>query len=95
MRKDPNPDSVFTCIHRPVPDMVEEIKSGNGLSFGSGKLRELCKLLPDEREVLVTAFLCCSTSSSAPYISNHQVFVLVTLFLSLSVIFAGEGAAAV
>lgn len=35
--------------------MVEEIQSGNGLSFGSGKLRELCKLLPDEREVLVAA----------------------------------------
>ncbi|CAG09025.1 unnamed protein product, partial [Tetraodon nigroviridis] len=35
---------------RPVRDMVGEIQSGNGLSFGSGKLRELCKLLPDERE---------------------------------------------
>lgn len=35
--------------------MIEEIKSGSGLSFGSGKLRELCKLLPDEGEVLVTA----------------------------------------
>lgn len=52
-----NPDSVFTCIRRPVRDMVEEIKSGSGLSFGSGKLRELCKLLPDEGEVLVTALL--------------------------------------
>lgn len=65
MSKDLKPDSVFACIHRPVQDMVEEIQSGNGLSFGSGKLRELCKLLPDEREVLVAAFLCCSTSSSA------------------------------
>ncbi|XP_026149033.1 FH2 domain-containing protein 1 [Mastacembelus armatus] len=36
---------------RPVKDMIEEIKSGNALSFGSGKLRELCKLLPDEGEV--------------------------------------------
>lgn len=38
-------------LHRPVPDMIEDIKSGNGLSFGTGKLRELCKLMPDEGEV--------------------------------------------
>lgn len=31
--------------------MIENIKLGKGLSFGSGKLRELCKLLPDEGEV--------------------------------------------
>ncbi|XP_040902590.1 FH2 domain-containing protein 1 isoform X2 [Toxotes jaculatrix] len=36
---------------RPVKDMIEEIKSGSSLSFGYGKLRELCKLLPDEGEV--------------------------------------------
>ncbi|XP_029302531.1 inverted formin-2-like [Cottoperca gobio] len=35
---------------RPVKDMIEEIKSGSSLSFGSGKLKELCKLLPDEGE---------------------------------------------
>lgn len=36
---------------RPVKDMIEEIKSGSSLCFASGKLRELCKLLPDEGEV--------------------------------------------
>uniref|UniRef100_UPI0037E7FBFF FH2 domain-containing protein 1-like n=1 Tax=Semicossyphus pulcher TaxID=241346 RepID=UPI0037E7FBFF len=36
---------------RPVQDMIEDIKSGRGLSFGSGKLRELCKLMPDDGEV--------------------------------------------
>lgn len=56
MSKDLKADSAFTCIHRPVGDMVGEIQSGNGLSFGSGKLKELCKLLPDEREVLVLLF---------------------------------------
>eukprot|EP00064_Thunnus_orientalis_P000015 superscaffoldBa00000001_g15 len=35
---------------RPVRDMIEDIKSGSSLSFGSGKLRELCKLLPDDGE---------------------------------------------
>ncbi|XP_028429587.1 FH2 domain-containing protein 1 [Perca flavescens] len=35
---------------RPVKVMIDEIKSGSGLSFGSGKLKELCKLLPDEEE---------------------------------------------
>lgn len=60
--KDLNPVCLSTCIHRPVKDMIEEIRSGNGLGFASGKLRELCKLLPDEGEVLVTAayiFLTC------------------------------------
>ncbi|XP_039987583.1 FH2 domain-containing protein 1-like [Xiphias gladius] len=36
---------------RPVEDMIEEIKSGSSLGFGAGKLRELCKLLPDEGEM--------------------------------------------
>ncbi|KAF7658001.1 hypothetical protein LDENG_00019300 [Lucifuga dentata] len=36
---------------RPVSHMIEEIKSGNGLSFGCGKLMEMCKMLPDEHEV--------------------------------------------
>lgn len=39
-------------VHRPVKDMIEDIKFGIGSSFGSGKLRELCKLLPDDSEVL-------------------------------------------
>lgn len=34
--------------------MIEDIKSGNGVSFALGKLRELCKLLPEDVEVLVT-----------------------------------------
>uniref|UniRef100_A0A3P9KVP7 FH2 domain-containing protein 1 n=1 Tax=Oryzias latipes TaxID=8090 RepID=A0A3P9KVP7_ORYLA len=36
---------------RPIRDMIYDIKSGNGHSFGFGKLRELCKLLPDDGEV--------------------------------------------
>ncbi|TNN75080.1 FH2 domain-containing protein 1 [Liparis tanakae] len=36
--------------HRPTKDMIEDIKSGSSLGFGSGKLKELCKLLPDEGE---------------------------------------------
>lgn len=36
---------------RPIKDMIEDIKSGNGLGFGTGKLQELCKMLPDEGEV--------------------------------------------
>ncbi|KAJ4935671.1 hypothetical protein JOQ06_017201 [Pogonophryne albipinna] len=35
---------------RTVKDMIEEIKSGSSLTFGPGKLKELCKLLPDEGE---------------------------------------------
>ncbi|XP_068174424.1 FH2 domain-containing protein 1-like [Antennarius striatus] len=35
---------------RPVKDVIEEIKSGNCPSFPSGKLKELCKLLPDKEE---------------------------------------------
>lgn len=45
----------MTCghalLHRPVSDMIEDIKAGSGLGFGSGKLKELCKLLPEEGEV--------------------------------------------
>lgn len=36
---------------RPVGEMIEDIKVGNYLSFGTGKLRELCKLLPDKDEM--------------------------------------------
>ncbi|XP_047247955.1 FH2 domain-containing protein 1-like [Girardinichthys multiradiatus] len=36
---------------RPVKDLIQDIQSGNGLSFGTGKLREMCKLLPDEAEM--------------------------------------------
>ncbi|XP_057695955.1 FH2 domain-containing protein 1 [Corythoichthys intestinalis] len=36
---------------RPVTDMIKEIKAGNGLAFPPGKLRELCKLLPDDGEL--------------------------------------------
>ncbi|KAI9548366.1 hypothetical protein NQZ68_010588 [Dissostichus eleginoides] len=36
---------------RPVAEMVQDISQANWLRFGSGKLQELCKLLPEEREV--------------------------------------------
>ncbi|RVE65031.1 hypothetical protein OJAV_G00132220 [Oryzias javanicus] len=36
---------------RPIKDLIEDIKSGRGDSFGFGKLQELCKMLPDDGEV--------------------------------------------
>ncbi|KAF0038657.1 hypothetical protein F2P81_009141 [Scophthalmus maximus] len=36
---------------RPVAEMVQDIRQGNWLRFGTGKLTELCKLLPEESEV--------------------------------------------
>ncbi|XP_061902109.1 FH2 domain-containing protein 1-like isoform X3 [Entelurus aequoreus] len=36
---------------RPVAEMVEDIRQGNWCKFGSGKLKELCKMLPEESEV--------------------------------------------
>ncbi|KAJ7995735.1 hypothetical protein DPEC_G00247680 [Dallia pectoralis] len=36
---------------RPVRDLIEDIRSGNSLTFGTGKLKELCKLLPEKEEV--------------------------------------------
>lgn len=50
--------------HRPIKEMIEDIKSGIGRSFATGKLRELCKLLPEDIEVLVytlivyTLYMC-------------------------------------
>uniref|UniRef100_UPI003AAE7582 FH2 domain-containing protein 1-like n=1 Tax=Centroberyx gerrardi TaxID=166262 RepID=UPI003AAE7582 len=36
---------------RPVTEMVEDVRQGNWLRFGTGKLKELCKLLPEDSEV--------------------------------------------
>ncbi|TMS13873.1 FH2 domain-containing protein 1 [Larimichthys crocea] len=36
---------------RPVAEIVQDICQGNWLRFGTGKLKELCKLLPEEGEV--------------------------------------------
>ncbi|XP_020505763.2 FH2 domain containing 3 [Labrus bergylta] len=36
---------------RPVAEMVQDIRQGNWLRFGTGKLVELCKLLPEDGEV--------------------------------------------
>ncbi|KAA8586884.1 hypothetical protein FQN60_000720 [Etheostoma spectabile] len=36
---------------RPVTEVVQDICEGNWLKFGAGKLKELCKLLPEESEV--------------------------------------------
>lgn len=47
------------CVHRPINDMIEDIKLGIGHSFASGKLKELCKLLPEDGEVLVTVAHVC------------------------------------
>lgn len=55
--------------------MVEQIKSGSSLSFGSEKLRELCKLVPDDVEV------CLSAAHLVPvlYNFNNQAACNVTL----------------
>ncbi|XP_023258332.1 FH2 domain-containing protein 1-like [Seriola lalandi dorsalis] len=36
---------------RPVTELVQDIRQGNWLRFGTGKLKELCKLLPEESEM--------------------------------------------
>lgn len=51
-----NTSCASNSIHRPVKDVIEDIKSGRGLSFGTGKLRELCRLLPDDGEVFDSCF---------------------------------------
>ncbi|XP_056467960.1 excretory canal abnormal protein 6-like [Gadus chalcogrammus] len=38
-------------FRRPVRDMIADISSGTSTGFGTGKLRELCKMLPEEGEV--------------------------------------------
>ncbi|CAB1333302.1 unnamed protein product [Coregonus sp. 'balchen'] len=38
-------------VGRPLRDIVDDIRRGNWLRFGAGKLKELCKLLPEEGEV--------------------------------------------
>lgn len=44
----------FYVSCRPVSEIVEDIRQGNWLKFGNGKLKELCKLLPEESEVTET-----------------------------------------
>ena len=39
---------------RPIKEVLEDIRQGNWLRFGAGKLKELCKLLPEEGEVRET-----------------------------------------
>lgn len=47
----------FVSLCRPVADMVQDIREGNWLRFGPDKLKELCKLLPEESEVTTAALL--------------------------------------
>lgn len=47
----------FVSICRPVREVVQDIHHGNWLKFGTGKLKELCKLLPDESEVTTAPLL--------------------------------------
>jgi len=46
----------FVSLCRPVKEIVEDIRQGNWLRFGTGKLKELCKLLPEESEVTAAPF---------------------------------------
>ncbi|KAG7471217.1 hypothetical protein MATL_G00122040 [Megalops atlanticus] len=50
-KKNMNVGIFLKQFKRPVREMVEDIRLGNGEPFGTGKLKELCKLLPEEGEV--------------------------------------------
>lgn len=59
--------------------MIEEIKSGRSLSFGSEKLRELCKMLPDEGEVLTSAapfLLKCYVTFKTSWVIIYIIIIL-------------------
>lgn len=49
----------YVSLCRPVMEMVQDIGEGNWLRFGAGKLRELCKLLPEESEVTTAPLFSC------------------------------------
>lgn len=38
-------------LHRSVSGMIDDIINGRGERFGTGKLKEFCKLLPEDGEV--------------------------------------------
>lgn len=54
-------------FRRSVNEMIEDLTNGKGEGFGSGKLKEMCKLLPDDGEVrqLLDFKGDCSTLSEA------------------------------
>ncbi|XP_070685272.1 FH2 domain-containing protein 1-like [Pempheris klunzingeri] len=62
-------------FRRPVEDMIKDIKSGSGLTFAPGKLRELCKLLPDEGE----------QKQLASFKSDHSALPEADLFMLMLV----------
>ncbi|XP_023660994.1 FH2 domain containing 3 [Paramormyrops kingsleyae] len=52
---------------RPVMELIGDIRQGNWKAFGTGKLRELCKLLPELEEVkMLSAFNgdCCQLTEA-------------------------------
>lgn len=42
-----------------MAEIVQDICQGNWLRFGTGKLKELCKLLPEEGEVMKALLFSC------------------------------------
>uniref|UniRef100_A0A3Q2FQ13 FH2 domain containing 3 n=1 Tax=Cyprinodon variegatus TaxID=28743 RepID=A0A3Q2FQ13_CYPVA len=42
--------SILALFYSVIFEIVEDIRQGNWLKFGNGKLKELCKLLPEENE---------------------------------------------
>lgn len=56
---------VFVSLYRPIPELVRDVREGNWLRFGPGKLRELCKLLPEDTEVTISQlyYHCLSSES--------------------------------
>uniref|UniRef100_A0A4W5N1P4 FH2 domain containing 3 n=1 Tax=Hucho hucho TaxID=62062 RepID=A0A4W5N1P4_9TELE len=50
-------------LQRVMRDMVDDVRRGNWLRFGAGKLKELCKLLPDEGEKGFIVVMVLSFSS--------------------------------
>lgn len=84
MTKTLNPVCLSSSLHRPVKDMIKDIKSGSNLSFASGKLRELSKMLPDEGEVLVAAasiFQCFLTTALLVISSKDESGLNISQFL--------------
>uniref|UniRef100_A0A672GCG5 FH2 domain containing 3 n=1 Tax=Salarias fasciatus TaxID=181472 RepID=A0A672GCG5_SALFA len=58
---------------RPVTEIVQDIHQGNWLKFGTGKLQELCKLLPEDIEVTAALLAFSGNLSGLPEADQFMV----------------------
>lgn len=77
------------AIYRPVREMVQDIHQGNWHKFGTGKLEELCKLLPDRSEVCNSSttldfIFDCTCSALMPGVQNPSQRIGQLSCISLS-----------